>query len=334
MKDKLDDANYGAELAKKEFDKKYIEYHKVISNGSLVDIQFRILMKTLSEREWKIGKDKNKNKIKHLKSKYHKKNRIGNDEFYVRESHIKYRDNELVDLEKQYEGERNEPRMYGETQIGDKAKAVLTKDPNFMILDKIDITEIEVEIEKGLAKARYEWMNSEDNDISDQDITDHISTDTVEENDRGNQQQHMSTYKTVNFADKRATDIPTVQRLYPPKPGKLKQESILENIKMKLLDTTKEYMNKHCDNKGRIKNHNLSNEEKEGIKEIKEKIKEREIVVFQTDKSGRFSIDTPENYEEAVLNHTVNDLEIDDKRVKQIENHINLHGNNSIAYSM
>ena len=54
----------------------------------------------------------------------------------------------------------NEPRIYGGAEISDEALKVLSKDPSYMILDRIDLEEVRVEIEKALTKARWEWMNS------------------------------------------------------------------------------------------------------------------------------------------------------------------------------
>ena len=236
----------------------------------------------------------------------------------------------MKDIGEPHVGDKNEPRIYGGAQIGTNAKMVLTKDPNYMILDRIDLTEIEVEIEKGLAKARYEMMNSS-SDEEEEEIEDSLegndsNLDTERDNDgKRDRQQEEIPDKTINYANMRATEIPTVQRLYPPKPGTVKKETIMENIKMKMMDTAIEYKRKHCDKKGRFKNQNLNSHELEGVKEIKENIKEGNIVVFSTDKSGRFSVDTPSNYEDAITQHTRNDQEIDGDRVKQIENHVNLH---------
>ena len=52
------------------------------------------------------------------------------------------------------------------------------------------------------------------------------------------------------------------------------------------------------------------------MKELKEKIKSREIVVFKSDKSGKMTVDSMENYSEAISIHTVGDMEIDEKRVE------------------
>ena len=168
-------------------------------------------------------------------------------------------------------------------------------------------------------KARYELMSRVEEDMDQ--TTNSENGDTIE----GSVPQREELCKTFNYANMRATDIPTVQRLYPPAPATIKQEKILDNIKEKLLDTVQEYKSKHCDSKGKFKNHNLSRDEMIGVKEIKKDIKEKKMVVFTTDKSGRFSADTPDNYEKAIKQHTTKDLEIDNTRVKQIENKVNQH---------
>ena len=47
------------------------------------------------------------------------------------------------------------------------------------------------------------------------------------------------------------------------------------------------------DSKGK---ENLTNNQKQGLHQLKQRIKANEVVVFPTDKSGRFSAHTPENY--------------------------------------
>ena len=45
------------------------------------------------------------------------------------------------------------------------------------------------------------------------------------------------------------------------------------------------------------------------MKELKEKIKRKEIVVFKSDKSGKMTVDSMENYSEAISVHTEGDTE-------------------------
>ena len=208
---------------------------------------------------------------------------------------------------------RNEPKLYGGVRLDPNEMNVLSKSPNFMVLEKIDETEIEVEIEKGMMKARYELMGMGEED-----------GDQTEEEEQGRRQKEELD-KNLNYANLRATDIPTVQRLYPPKPATLKKEKIMDNIKEKLLETAREYKAEKCDRKGNFKHHNLNNQDAEALKELKKEVRDKNIVVFSTDKSGKFAVDTPDNYREAVMRHTERDNEIDERKVRQIEGKINHH---------
>ena len=53
--------------------------------------------------------------------------------------------------------------------------------------------------------------------------------------------------------------------------------------------------------------------------------KRDDIIIFQTDKSGRFSVDTKTNYEEACEKHIENDIDIDEKEYKKCQREINGH---------
>ena len=61
----------------------------------------------------------------------------------------------------------------------------------------------------------------------------------------------------------------------------------------------------------------------DGIREIKERRKSKELVVFTTDKSNRLTADTVKNYEEALEPHVKDDTVINEKKVRQIENEMN-----------
>ena len=306
MSRKVIDARIEEGNVRRELEKNRLDYNKFVSKGSEVDLRFRSRMKEETERIWREGKDKNKNKVNFLCEKYRPRpRRCGRENFRgVIHSDVEL---ERVEIEK---GQRpcNEPRLYGGVEVDESALNLLSKDPNFMLFDNIDKTEIEVEIEKGIAKARYELMNCDDEDDEEEGRHTKVATDC-----------------SLNYAGLRATDIPTVARLCPPRPSSLKKEKVLDSVKNKLLETVSDYQRQHCDNKGKINNQNISKSEEKAIKDMKERIRNKEIVVFTTDKSGRFAVDTPKNYEEAVMNHTSNDEEIEVQRVKHIENRMNQH---------
>ena len=142
-----------------------------------------------------------------------------------------YRDSDLERLEKEKNrSSSNEPRMYCGAEIDEGAKSLLSKDPNFMLLNHINKTEIEVEIEKGIVKARYELMSCDGGDEEEDDV----------ENSEGRYTK-VAADNTLNYAAMRATEIPTVARLCPPRPSNLKKEKVLDNVKNKLLEVVSDY---------------------------------------------------------------------------------------------
>ena len=128
-----------------------------------------------------------------------------------------------------------------------------------------------------------------------------------------------------NYANLRVTDIPTVQRLFPPKPATLDKEVAMQSLKDKLLRKVLEFKEKRCNEKGWLKEKNISKGQSDGLKEIGDKIKNKEIVVFTTDKSSRFTADSPSNYKNALNDHIKDDVIVNKKTVKQIETKMNQH---------
>ena len=309
MSRKLHDAEFVMKEVKKEYCKRSAEYKSVIPSRCRADLIFRNMMSVETDRVWREGKIKHRNKVRTLKNRYVPKEQV---EASIRD--IKYRDADLETLNNNHD--INEPRLYGGVNINNAAKNVLNKDPNYMLFENIDQTEIEVEIEKGLAKARYEIMSAEEEEKRNSGNTNNMIR-------TGDMIEHVTT--TLNYANLRATDIPTVSRIFPPKPASVKIEKVIDNIKVKLLETVAEYSEKHCDSKGKIKEQNITREEEKALKNLKKDIKEKKIIVSTTDKSGRFCVDSPENYMEAVMKHTRNDLEVENERVKQVENKMNQH---------
>ena len=98
-------------------------------------------------------------------------------------------------------------------------------------------------------------------------------------------------------------------------------EISLQNLKENLIHTVKQYSQLHKRNK----DSNLEKEERDGLKAIIKRVKDEEIVVFETDKSGRFSVDTRNNYNESAMPHVERDQIIDVKEHDDIEKKINAH---------
>ena len=60
-----------------------------------------------------------------------------------------------------------------------------------------------------------------------------------------------------------------------------------------------------------------------GLKSLKKRVKNEEIVVLPTDKSGRFGIMSMDNYLRAESKHTVKDEKVDMATVSKTQNELN-----------
>ena len=86
----------------------------------------------------------------------------------------------------------------------------------------------------------------------------------------------------------------------------------------------REYREEHCDDQGRQKS-NITRQQAEGLKKLKKRCDEGEIVVCSTDKSGRLCVMPMEMYQELGRVHTAKDTEVDEKFVNDTQRRLNGH---------
>ena len=94
--------------------------------------------------------------------------------------------------------------------------------------------------------------------------------------------------------------------------------SIKSSRLLKVAIDTKEVI-ENSSNKGQ----NLDKDLRDGIKSLKKRSKDGEIVIAETDKSGKFCVFSMEEYIKAGEVHTKNDKKIDEKELKEIQKTLN-----------
>ena len=95
---------------------------------------------------------------------------------------------------------------------------------------------------------------------------------------------------TVNFARSKPTDWNTNKRIHLPKSGTASLEAYFEVRRQeasRLFDACLKLLGEDSDRRGF---ENLTSEEKQGLKSLQKRVASGEIVVCQTDKSGKFAI--------------------------------------------
>ena len=72
-----------------------------------------------------------------------------------------------------------------------------------------------------------------------------------------------------------------------PRPLSGNEEAVIACVKSDMQQIYKDYMASSCDEKGRIKQPNLSKQELRGLRSLLKRIKDREVMVLPPDKSGK-----------------------------------------------
>ena len=117
-----------------------------------------------------------------------------------------------------------------------------------------------------------------------------------------------------------ATDLPFNSRTYLPRALDESTEIEMHVLKQKVKTLAEKY--KEGNKKG---SKNLTNEQYQGIQSLRRRRMEGEIVVYQTDKSAKMAVDTPENYVRCMEPHIEKDVIITRKDHEVIEKTINAH---------
>ena len=115
---------------------------------------------------------------------------------------------------------------------------------------------------------------------------------------------------TFNLARRRATDMKGNSRVnLPRKPRSLEEESALEALRLEFKSLFKNYVSKNC-GKGGKQASNLTKSQISGLQSLRKRVKDGELVIIPTDKSGNLAIMTRATYLQAGLKHTYKDREV------------------------
>ena len=130
---------------------------------------------------------------------------------------------------------------------------------------------------------------------------------------------------TWSYSKKRVSDLKGNSHvILPGKSKNFDQEANLEMLRTEMMACYREYWGKNCDERGRQKS-NLTKEEERGLKSLKKRVKEGEIAVMQTDKSGRFAVIGVGEYLRAGGKHTAKDEEVGWEVIKSTQAELNGH---------
>ena len=251
--------------------------------------QYNIIWGTEKGRQHKFYKDKLSRKIQFYRRKY-KRTIVIPDSI----EGITISDQEIPD------GIMKPPQCYGNSEINNVEREVLMLPPRYAVFDRVKESDCKAEIEKGMAKFRWSYENSEERE----------NVNYIEGN-------------TFDFRNMRATHLPFNKRITLPKAINQEVEVEIQSLKLKLQTVTKEYITNYNENNMLS---NLTSVQRRGLKSLEEKKKAKEMVIFQTDKTNTFSTDDIDNYRMAGQEHIKNDAIVTDAEKESLETLMNAHG--------
>ena len=129
---------------------------------------------------------------------------------------------------------------------------------------------------------------------------------------------------TIDYSRKRATDCKHNTCVKLPGPKNIKVEEGIELRRLTWRKIFRDYMKEFTDERG-VQESNLTEGESRGLKSLQKRVKEGELVVVRTDKSGKFSLMSLEEYRRAGEVHTSKDKEVTVEFLLKNQRKINGH---------
>ena len=181
-----------------------------------------------------------------------------------------------VELEEEF---TSGPRLYGGVVVSEKEMKVLSLPPKFGIYTKVSATQCKIDVEESLNKLRWNRIFSKKDGEKQADGDAEKKLEFV-----------SASTKEVDVQKLMPRDLPFNPHVAMPPALTMEEEVKIYQLKTEVGKIAEEIA-------GRSKKwSNLEKDEREGLKSLEQRVKDKEIVCTITDKSGRWSCDTLSNY--------------------------------------
>ena len=237
--------------------------------------------------------------------------------------------------------------------LTEEERLILSKTPKFSVRGEVHVNSMLIEAERMLTKHRLtrnsafrEKDNSTEPNTTSPEVIFRETGDRITTLSRlWRENKHRLIYNEIEgvmcFDQRRPTDYRNNKFIKLPKPLGYDEEFLCEVRRRKIMNTFKKYKTIYEEEAARKKmtplkkgNHNytksqcsqesnLTKKELRGLKSLKKRIKDGEIIISQSDKSSRLCVLSREQYIKSGETHTMNDDEIDWQHVKSLQNKVN-----------
>ena len=342
MEKRKDNTKYEKKIRKLR-NQKLGEIEGILGRNSKPCRELRKQVKTTCNKLRMRLKSKNVKKASFLYEKYGMKDDILDE--LEHEDRMKYRGANIFDREYEFEDdEKHEPCIvcYEDENIviSDEEAELLALGPKYNIRNKLDEELFLCEIEECVIKLRWEMMGDEIKKKNDDEAYKNIELFfTEEENEEINEEiREMEDIEfakarmifdpenlSMNLSKRRATDLKGNSRVIFPKRSKdFETEAKIEAFRIQALAEFRSFVAEKC-RKGGRQTMNLSKNQEMGLKSLTQRVKNGEIVIVATDKSGKFAVMSRRAYEDSGKKHMMGDVKVGWDFLKEAQTRINGH---------
>ena len=131
--------------------------------------------------------------------------------------------------------------------------------------------------------------------------------------------------RSLDFRNILPSDFKNNKRVTIPDMHDDPEEIRRNNLKAELRKVVMNYKKEHCDISGNVLENNVSESELNNLKKLRTRIQKEELVCGETDKTGKFTLDTLKNMTDKMDKHVKDDKILSVKEAKRLENKLNRH---------
>ena len=228
-----------------------------------------------------------------------------------------------------HQEERKPPVTSAEVSLSKYELEVLSKNPKYAVRAMMSKEKFLAEFEKGMCKKLYsdigkevvEGVTVEEEPIDEEDKR---VMKEAEWQERKCQLVYDFDDKNLDFGRRKATEMKQNKRVTLPKASSIQVEALIE-VRRKRATQLYDLCVKKLGEEVEMGKDNLTMGERRGLKSLKKRVADNEIIICSTDKSGRFCVLTREQYLEAGRVHVEKDRKISIEDQGEIERAVNGH---------
>ena len=293
-----------------------IEMLEVVTGQAEME-EYRQVERSMGASIWETGRTKRREQVEFATQKVRKKFQIPTVNFY-RVTDEDLENEEVFDTSSNFE-------VYGDVELSEAEKTCLSLGPKFMVVSDLNDEDFEVKAEMECVKQRMELSKRAEikNSVGGGEVT-LAHLESYELTDRKGREIFDRETGILNMSKQRVTDAKHNTRSNPPRMAKTADELLLQGRRSGILDTFSQFRAERCGVSGKQKKSNMTDEEMEGLRSLQKRIKNKEIVITTTDKSGKYAVTGVEAYKRAAAPH-LTDKHISWDEVKSIETFLNRH---------